>query len=74
MINQLQQVAAQAAQDAKRDDSASMTEEDLEELNPKHNVFFPALPCIFQNENFCLCAALCCCYSSTSFFVHFVSK
>lgn len=55
MIEQLQQFAAQAAQDAKEDDSASMIDEDLEELNPQYNVLFPALPCIFQNENFCLC-------------------
>ena len=55
VIEQLQQFAAQAAQDAKEDDSASMIDEDLEELNPQYNVLFPALPCIFQNENFCLC-------------------
>lgn len=37
VIEQLQQVASQAAQDAKEDDSAGMTDEDLEELNPQHN-------------------------------------
>lgn len=74
VIEQLQQFAAQAAQDAKEDDSASMIDEDLEELNPQYNVLFPALPCIFQNENFCLCVALHCFYSSTSFSVHLASK
>ncbi|XP_052288408.1 uncharacterized protein LOC102613204 isoform X6 [Citrus sinensis] len=37
VIEQLQQFAAQAAQDAKEDDSASMIDEDLEELNPQYN-------------------------------------